>query len=100
MHQKSVKYTKIVTENHNYMLGNDVASINLFWNKTRFFLSPFLVTTNRFLVLAEASRNHLVTGCSTALRSATEENQTGGYITVPCSSRMTQRSSTLGWIRF
>ena len=54
--------------------------------------SPFLISTNRFLILAEAFWNDHVAACSTALRSATEKNETGSY--VPCSSKMAQRSST------
>ena len=47
-------------------------------NKTRFFLSPFLISTSSRLILAEAFRNKYVAACSTALRSATEENELGG----------------------
>ena len=52
-------------------------------NKTRLFLSPFLISTSRFLFLAAAFRNDYVAACSTALRSATEENELGGYVTGP-----------------
>ena len=69
-------------------------------NKTRFFPCPFLISTSRFSVLAEAFRNKHVSACSTALRSATEKNEIGGYVTVLCSSEMTQRSSTVDWIKF
>ena len=63
-------------------------------NKTKFFPSPFLISTSRFLILAEAIRNDHVAACSTALSSATEKNEMGGYVTVSCSSKITQRSST------
>ena len=63
-------------------------------NKTKFFPNPLLISTSRFLILAEAFRYDHVAACSTALRSATVKNEMGGYVTVPCSSKMTQRSST------
>ena len=63
-------------------------------------LSPFLISTSWFLTLAEAFRNDHVAACSTALRSATERNEMGGYLTVPCSSKMTQHSSTADWLKF
>ena len=70
------------------------------WEKTRLFHSPFLISTGRFHILAEAFRNDYVAACSTALRSATEKNELGGYVTVPCSSKITQRSSTADWPNF
>ena len=69
-------------------------------NKTRLFPSPFLISTSWFLILAEAFRNDHVAACSTALRSATEKNEMGGYVTIPCLSKMTQRSSTADWLQF
>ena len=69
-------------------------------NKTRLFPSPFLISTSWFLILAEAFRNDHVAAFSTALRSATEKNEFGGYVTVPFSSKMTQRSSTADWPKF
>ena len=63
-------------------------------NKTRLFPSLFLISTGRFYILAEAFRNDHVAACSTALLSATEKNEMGGYETVPCSTKMTQCSST------
>ena len=69
-------------------------------NKTRLFLSPFLISTSWFLILAEAFGNDHVTAFSTTLRSATEKNEMGGYVTVPCPAKMTQRSSTADWIKF
>ena len=55
-------------------------------NKTRFFPSPFQVSTSSRLTLAGGFRNDHVAACSTALRSPTEENESGGYVTVPCPS--------------
>ena len=69
-------------------------------NKTRFFRSPFLSSTGWFLVLAEAFRNDYVAACSTALRSATENNELVGYVTVLCQSKMTKRSGTAVWPKF
>ena len=69
-------------------------------NKTKAFLSPFFISTSGFLILAEEFRNDHVTARSTVPRSATEKNETGGYVTVPCSSKMTQRSSRVDWINF
>ena len=63
-------------------------------NKTRLVPSPFLISTSRVHILAKAFWNDHVAVCSTALRSATERNELGGYVTVPCLSKMTQRSST------
>ena len=60
----------------------------------------FLISTNRFLILAEAFRNNQVAAYSTAVCSATERNEMGGYVTVACSSKMTQRSSTVDWLKF
>ena len=58
-------------------------------NKTRLFphFIFFLISTSRFLILAEAFRNDNVASCSTALLSATEKNELGAYVTVPCPSK-------------
>ena len=69
-------------------------------NETGFFSRPLLISTSWFLKLAKAFRNDYVVACSTALRSATEKNEIGGYATVPCSYKMTQRSSTGDWPKF
>ena len=69
-------------------------------NKTRLFPSPSLISTSRFLILAEAFRNDYVDTCSTALHSATEENELGGFVTAPCPSKPTQRSSVVDWPKF
>ena len=37
--------------------------------------------------------------CSTALRSATEENNSGGHVDVTCSSKLTQHKSTAYWLK-
>ena len=86
---------------HFYMCLH-IASIKFIaWNKTKIFPNPFLISTGWFFILAEAFfRNNHLGACSTALRSATEKNEMIGYVTVPCSSNMTQRSSTADWLKF
>ena len=82
------------------MLSNTIASIFIhFRNETRLFPSPFLVNTGWFLILEKVFRNGYVAACSTALRSATEENESGGHVDVPCLSKLTQHKSTADWLR-
>ena len=69
-------------------------------NKTRLFLSPFHVSTSSRLTLAQAFRSDYVTAYSTALRNGTEGNELGGYLTVPCLSKVEQRGSTVDWLKF
>ena len=69
-------------------------------NKSRLFPSPFLISTSRFCILDETFHNDHVAACSTALRSSTEKIEKGGYVTVPCSSKMTQRIITADWTEF
>ena len=69
-------------------------------NKTRLFPSSFFIATRWFCILTEGFQNDHIAACSTALRSATEKNKMGGYVTVPYSSKMTQRSSTADCIKF
>ena len=69
-------------------------------NKTGFFPSSFNVSTSSRLTLAGAFRNDHIAACSTALCSATEENESGGYVTVAYPSKVTQHSSTDGWLKF
>ena len=57
-------------------------------------------STSSRLTLAGAFRSDYVAACSTALRCATEENESGGYVGVPCPSKVKQRSSTAGWLKF
>ena len=68
-------------------------------NKTGRFSSPFHVSNSSSLTLAGAFRNDYVAACSTALRSATE-NGSGGYITGPCPSKISQHSSRADWLKF
>ena len=84
---------------HVYMCLHIASIKSTAGNKTRLFPSPFLIFTSRFLILAEAFRNDYVAAFSNALRSTTEKNELGGYVTVPCPSKMTQRSSTAAWLK-
>ena len=67
------------------------------WNKIRFFPSPFHVSTKSRFTLAEAFRSDYVAACSTAFRSASEENESCGHVAPPCPSKVKQRSSTIRW---
>ena len=69
-------------------------------NKTMLFPSPFHFSTSSRVTLAGAFRSDYLAACSTALRSATEENESGGYVAVPCPSKVKQRSSTTDWLKF
>ena len=70
------------------------------WNKLGLYPSPFHVSTCSRLTLAGAFRGGYVAACSTAFRSATEENDSGGYVDVPCPSKVKQHISTAEWLRF
>ena len=62
--------------------------------KSRLFPSPFYVLTSSRLTVAGRFRSDNVAAYNTALRSATEENESSGYVAVPCPSKVKQRSST------
>ena len=104
MHQISkiheIKYPKILDKVHVYMCLQIALIKTTAGNKTRPFPSPVLISTSWFLILAEAFRKDHVAACCTSPSSATEKNEMGGYVTVPCSSKMTQRSSTADWLNF
>ena len=51
------------------------------------------------MTLAGAFRGDYVAACSTAFRSTTEENDSGGYVDVPCPSKVKQRKSTADWLK-
>ena len=68
--------------------------------KIRLFPSLFHVSTSSRLTLAGAFRSDYLAACSTALRSATEENELGGYVAVPPPSKVKQRSSTADRLKF
>ena len=69
-------------------------------NKLGLFPSPFHISTSSSLTLAGAFRGDYVAACSTAFRSATEENDSGGHVDVPCPSKVKQCSSTVDLLRF
>ena len=69
-------------------------------NKLGLFPSPFHISTSSRLTLAGAFRGDYVAACGTAFRSTTEENDSGGYVDVACSSKVKQRSSTADWLKF
>ena len=85
---------------HVYMWLHTASIKSTVGNKTRLFLSRFQVSPSSRLTLAGAFRKDYIAACSTALRSATEENEWGGYVSVPCSSKVTQHSSTVDWLKF
>ena len=69
-------------------------------NKLSLFPSPFHISTSSRLTLAGPCRGDYVAACRTAFRSATEENDSGGYVDVPCPSKVRQLSSTVDWLKF
>ena len=70
------------------------------WNKLGVFPSQFHVSTSSGLTVAGVFRGGYVAACSTASRSATEDNDSGGYVDVPCPSKVKQHSSTADWLKF
>ena len=79
---------------HVYMCLHIESTKSTARKKTKFFLSTFLISTSWFLIFTEVFRNDHVAACSIALRTATEKNETSDCVTVPCSSKKTQHSST------
>ena len=78
-----------------------VASINsTVGNKLGLFPSPFHVSTSSRPTLAGAFRGGYVAACGTAFRSTAEEKDSGGYVDVPCQSKVKQCSSTADWLKF
>ena len=69
-------------------------------NKLGLFPSPFHISTSSRLTLAGAFRGGYVAACSTAFRSTTEENDSGGYVDVTCPSKVKQRISTADGLKF
>ena len=83
-----------------FTCGYILLRLNPLLGKTGHFASPFHVSSSPRLTLAGAFRRDYVAACSTALRSATEENESGGHVAVACPSKVKQRSSTAGWLNF
>ena len=69
-------------------------------NKLGLFPSPFHFSTSSRLTLAGALRGDYVAACSTAFRSASEENDFSGHVDVLSPSKVKQRSSTADWLKF
>ena len=67
--------------------------------KLGLFPSPCHISTSSRLTLAGAFRGGYVAACSTGFRSATEEKDSGGYVDVPCPSKVKQSSSTADWLQ-
>ena len=85
---------------HVYMWIHTALIKSTVGNKTGLFPSPFYVYTSSRLTLAGAFRKDYVAACSSALRSATEEIESGGYVNVPWPFKVTQHSSTADWLKF
>ena len=85
---------------HVYVCLNIASNGPTTGKKTRLFPSPFIFSNSRFLILTEVFRNDRVAACSTACRCVTEKNEMGRYLTLPYSSKTTQRSSTADWFTF
>ena len=68
--------------------------------KTRLFPNPLHGSTGSRLTVAGAFRRDYVAACSTAVRSATQENETVGHVPVSCPSEVKQRSGTADWLKF
>ena len=74
------------------MLGNTTASIlSTFGTKLGVF-------TSLRHTLAVVLRGDYVAACSTAFRSANEENDSGGHVDATCSSKVAQPISTADWL--
>ena len=95
-----IKNIKLIDEVHVYMRLHFASTKSTAGNKTRSFPSPFLISMSWFTILVEVFRSDHVAACRTALRSATEKNEMDGYVTVACSIKMTERSSTADWLKF
>ena len=95
-----IKHIKVMEKVHVYMCLH-LASVKFTaLNKIKLFPTLLLISTSWFFILAEGFRNDHLAACSTALRSATEKNEMNDYVTVPCSSKMTQHSSIEDWTKF
>ena len=85
---------------HVFICSHNASIKSIAGNKIRVFPSPCHIYTSSRLTFAEAFRNKHVAACSTVLRSPTKENESGGYVTVPCPSKVAQLSSKADWFIF
>ena len=70
-----------------------------FWNKLGVIPSPFDVFTRLRHTLAVPARGDYVAACSTAFRSTTEENDSGGHVDGTYPTKVAQPNSTSDWLR-
>ena len=83
------------------MLVNTIASIEFtFGSKLGFFLVLSSLIQAGSSVWKKVFRKGYLAAFSTALRSATEENESGGHVDVPCSSKVKQHKITAYWLNF
>ena len=64
------------------------------WNKLSVNPSPFHVSTSLRRTLAVAAHGDYVAACSTAFRSTTEENDSGGHVDGTWPTKVAQPNST------
>ena len=72
---------------------------NHFWNKTRLYPSPLHFSTSLRHTSAVVARGNYVAACSTAFRSATGENDSGGHVGCTCPTKVAQPNTTADWLR-
>ena len=63
------------------------------------FSSPFDVSTSLRHTSVVVARGDYVAACSTAFRSATEENDSGGHVDGTCRTKVAQPNSTADWLK-
>ena len=98
--KNNLKYGKIKIIDEKKVHVHMLHQLKHCWEQTKLFSSPFHVSISWRLNLAGAFRSDYVAACSTAFRSATEENDSGGYVDVPCPSKVKEHSSTADWLKF
>ena len=69
------------------------------WNKLGVNPSSFYVSTSLRHTSAVVARGDYVAACSTAFRSATEENDSGGHVDGTYPAKVAQPNSTADWLR-
>ena len=72
---------------------------NHFWNKTRSYPSQFHASTSLRHTSVVVARGDYVAACSTAFRSATEENDSSSHVDGTCPTKVAQPNSTADWLR-
>ena len=69
------------------------------WNKLGVNPRSFHVSTSLRHTSAVVARGDYVAACSTAFRSATEENDSGGHVDGTYPTKVAQPNSTADWLR-